>query len=510
MSKLQLLVFEKNTEIDRFKTERDDDITIGRAGENHIRLSNGHVSSRHAMISKENDVWTIHDLGSTNGLKVNGKKVTAQGLNSSDTISIYPYTIKVTISTREKPAYEDITIATAGITRDEGDATVMNNFGLADETRLDRPAVAQPKTSVFKLVRIAALILLLIGMASLLAFQLFGPTHGKQEPTPSVQGKPQPLQKEKPPALIPDLSSRREHKSLLDQAASLIRQGQYSEALNRLSAAVAILPEDEQTLALITDVKGKIHRQEEEKAQEAARLAALRQKLEQGITLAEKRLRAGRFQSARQIIKTLPAEGKNYSQLTSLTDRADKLAQRINLTIARQQKKQAAAKTKKAKKQQQVIDYYENGLRAYQGGDYETAIRQWELAAASKIDIPEPAKARNSLRELRVFLNKAAQPNFSKGMTCYQKADYSCALQQFNMVLEIYPEHRKAADLVADILPKQEEKAKRLYQDGLVYEGINNIEAAIEKWQQALVEMPLATNEYRVKTLRKLRVHGAR
>src|SRR5256886_15086389 len=52
-----------------------DEITIGRQDGNTIRLTERNVSRRHARLVKENGNVLIEDLGSYNGVRVNGEKI---------------------------------------------------------------------------------------------------------------------------------------------------------------------------------------------------------------------------------------------------------------------------------------------------------------------------------------------------------------------------------------------------------------------------------------------------
>ena len=58
--------------------------TIGRAEDNYILLSDGSVSRHHAKIVLEGVVFRIYDLGSGNGVKVNGQKINTHSLKDSD------------------------------------------------------------------------------------------------------------------------------------------------------------------------------------------------------------------------------------------------------------------------------------------------------------------------------------------------------------------------------------------------------------------------------------------
>jgi pSer/pThr/pTyr-binding forkhead associated (FHA) protein len=51
-------------------------VTIGRLEENDIRVDSSSVSSRHAEMTRTDGGYELRDLGSTNGIKLDGKLVT--------------------------------------------------------------------------------------------------------------------------------------------------------------------------------------------------------------------------------------------------------------------------------------------------------------------------------------------------------------------------------------------------------------------------------------------------
>jgi len=61
---------------------------IGRLPSNQIQLPGDKISRRHAEILRENDRWFVADLGSRNGVIVNGRKVDRTELASGDRIEI--------------------------------------------------------------------------------------------------------------------------------------------------------------------------------------------------------------------------------------------------------------------------------------------------------------------------------------------------------------------------------------------------------------------------------------
>lgn len=62
--------------------------TIGRAPDNHILLDDASVSRHHAAVHAKDDMWVIKDLGSKNGVAVNGAPTTHAALKHGDQVRI--------------------------------------------------------------------------------------------------------------------------------------------------------------------------------------------------------------------------------------------------------------------------------------------------------------------------------------------------------------------------------------------------------------------------------------
>ena len=63
-------------------------VTIGRSGENDITLVDFDVSRSHARISFQGGTWIIEDLGSSNGIIFDGKRIDKRALKSGDIFQI--------------------------------------------------------------------------------------------------------------------------------------------------------------------------------------------------------------------------------------------------------------------------------------------------------------------------------------------------------------------------------------------------------------------------------------
>jgi pSer/pThr/pTyr-binding forkhead associated (FHA) protein len=72
---------------DRLEVKRPR-VVIGRSRDCDIQLADANVSRRHAELRQEGASFWIVDLGSTNGIEVNGKRVKRAKLRSGDTITL--------------------------------------------------------------------------------------------------------------------------------------------------------------------------------------------------------------------------------------------------------------------------------------------------------------------------------------------------------------------------------------------------------------------------------------
>lgn len=72
-------------------------VTIGRQQGNTIQLTEKNVSRRHARLVPDGEIWVLEDLGSYNGVKVNGRSVEARvSLREGDVVQIGDYHLALT------------------------------------------------------------------------------------------------------------------------------------------------------------------------------------------------------------------------------------------------------------------------------------------------------------------------------------------------------------------------------------------------------------------------------
>jgi pSer/pThr/pTyr-binding forkhead associated (FHA) protein len=80
---------------------------LGRHEECDVQLNSGKVSRRHCVIAFVDERVVIRDLGSTNGVMINGERVPEGQLNNGDEVAIGNFCYRVRFDEGERPKLED-------------------------------------------------------------------------------------------------------------------------------------------------------------------------------------------------------------------------------------------------------------------------------------------------------------------------------------------------------------------------------------------------------------------
>jgi pSer/pThr/pTyr-binding forkhead associated (FHA) protein len=76
-------------------------VTLGRAAEADVVLDDASVSSQHAALELFDGGYRLRDLGSTNGVRVNGASVNVAELKHGDRVELGSLCLRYVVSERE-------------------------------------------------------------------------------------------------------------------------------------------------------------------------------------------------------------------------------------------------------------------------------------------------------------------------------------------------------------------------------------------------------------------------
>ncbi len=118
-----------------------DEITIGRQEGNTIRLTERNVSRRHAKLVRESSRVLVLDLGSSNGIRVNGDRITGQvQVGDGDLVQIGDYDLAVQRE-EEQVSAPTLPLASAKLTR----APIDNALTVPALPTVSAPTVQLPE-----------------------------------------------------------------------------------------------------------------------------------------------------------------------------------------------------------------------------------------------------------------------------------------------------------------------------------------------------------------------------
>lgn len=103
MPRVTITVPEKNAQPYRFQLDRQL-VTLGRGSENDIAIDSGSVSVLHAEMRRIEGGYELRDLGSTNGIKLDGVREDVIPLRSGATVKIGDVSFDFLLSDEEREA----------------------------------------------------------------------------------------------------------------------------------------------------------------------------------------------------------------------------------------------------------------------------------------------------------------------------------------------------------------------------------------------------------------------
>ena len=104
-----------------------DQATIGRSSTADIRLKDDTISRRHAKLSFSNDTWSITDLESKRGTKLNGKRIKQSKLKHGDSIGVGSYQLRLINKDHDPLRPQDTSIAMWTKTDQVNDITTIGS-----------------------------------------------------------------------------------------------------------------------------------------------------------------------------------------------------------------------------------------------------------------------------------------------------------------------------------------------------------------------------------------------
>ncbi|NIN92907.1 PorV/PorQ family protein [bacterium] len=237
------------------------------------------------------------------------------------------------------------------------------------------------------------------------------------------------------------------------------------------------------------------------------------------FTQGEKYYKKGDLISARAMFEEIIAlnpdhrEAKNYINtieqrfgevVDSIFGRGVSYYEQANYLKALDDMKKVLTLNPEHEKAKQYVTLIEDKLRELEKIKLELRMKQEEKRKRRKIsaslkkglsyyESKQWVKAINSFNEIlalapdhKVALKHIVICYYAQGLTLYKEGKLLEALHMFNNVLRLYPEHEEAQKKISQVNEECKEKAEEYNRQGLVEYTKGNLKEAIEAWENAL------------------------
>ncbi len=429
-------------------------LMIGRSARCDLVIEDPTVSREHLLIEFRDGRFKAANQNPNNATLKNGESIQSAVLATGDILTVGPARLRLALS---------------------GPGAAASGPGILARLAGNR-----------KLAAVAVVVLFLV-IAAL--YFLSGPEKTPQDTV--VEGE---RTKER---AIEDAEYMRKVMTLLIQARRLADEGQDEQAMARLTALLEIDSGNEEARELAASLRGRIEARAAEARQREAQAQAAREQALPLVQKARELLAAGDTAGARQALEQARGTGADLPEAREVLAGVE----------AREQTAQREAEERKkaeAQERAHLVALYDEAEAALAADAPYRALVAYRRLAEEETDPGRAAVVKKKAAEIQDALVKRIMPDFTLGQKLYAQKKYGEAFKVWARVLAVYPEAKETRAKVAELAPRLEADAKRLYEEGLVYEGLGERETARARWREVLETMPLQDNDYYRKASAKL------
>jgi tetratricopeptide (TPR) repeat protein len=494
---LKIKVFENAHSFFEKEFSTDADVRVGRAEHCELLLRSKRVSREHCRLFFQNGQWQAEDLNSQNGIRLNGVKIQSDTLKNGDSLQIGDFRLEIMLppdmaedQTGAPPVPEEDDRTVLLGSPEASDLTVVRSIDFSDDKTSDG-MIGKAIQPFFKNKRLlaAAVGIIFVLLIIVLIFT-------SSNDTPDPEKVLLPAEQKKTEAML-DMEGQHRIRVYLQSGKELFDAGNYNEALVRFQAVLKVAPDNETALAYVSQSREKIVEAEE---QRRAAADEEKQRMERVATITSRARQAflkSDYAHAIEIIAEAAFLAPNDPSVTSL---------QTEITSALDNEKIQKEKTLVQNKETLALikQHFDKGQQYYDQGKYHEALKEWDQVLATGMDTLETAHVRHAVPHIKTLLEDDVRKDYEKGITYFKSRDYTRAVSYLQKVSQVLPGYQDTEKKLAEAVNELEAQAKKLFQEGLVYEGIGQNEKAAAKWREVVKVMPVESNKYYQKALEKL------
>jgi len=496
----------------------DGETLVGRSSAAAIRVSEPLVSSSHCKIVKRGSVFALVDLGSENGTYVNGVRVKDKELEHGTQIRVGPLTFYFAADGVE-PEPGSIELIHA-VQSPQPQMAQMAQLApaAADATAPDihTPAASEPaqaKRGLAALPRVALIGGGFLGIVVLLIALIL------------IRSPEDKAEREFQEVFQANLSAeeRERIEEYQTRATDYEQRENFGLALEQYRKILVLDETHQQALAESARLEERLEQQAEVDAAQAQedreRMAQVASLTEQSDALVAEH----KFDDARVLLEEALALAPDSEVLASkrvgtYVSQGD-YERRSSSTRARQayqkaleldpdnadarrgvgridQSRRSAQQSKK-----RVDELTEAGLTELRREEYRDAYRSF--SEVLKLE-PGNARAQEFRDQAGTLLEQQVQPIYEDGVRLYNADELSAAMERFQRVLELHPDHADTRSFIARAIERVRSEAVDLYKRAYIYEGLGRSREALALYQESLALLPDPSEEYHQKAAERI------
>ena len=523
----------------------NDTIVLGRSMDADITVPDTRASRKHAQITFADGNFIIEDLNSGNGIKVNGHVVDKYLLHSQDKISIgntvlefivvdpsefetpdeasialdfdpdAPTQVGTRLNKEETVSNLDLAAFQAAETEVVGEGTVgvsnntlessyyddnflsdtaFNTSYTTNEDLLAAGEVEKPKKNVLKSFYLIIALFFVIALIAIV--WMYSADRSEKKEIANVQ------KSNLRETLDSGLTVEEEELAVkyYNSAKAYYEGEEYQNAITEAKRAIDIYPGFIQAREIIKyshealdEQKTKALRDEERFKQEEHF-----NEMEDLLNEADRLLIAKKYRQALIPIKNILKLEEDHDEALAMLEEAQ---------AGLKGRKQSALARIQARKE--MLNRFQAAEKLYKKKDYIKALKAYNrvlvMGRRTSPGTYDKAKTRYKTSEKRII--KKLKPKIIDAQEKMNTLDYSSSLKILNSVLKKYPAHKKAKTLRVKAFEELTLQVRKIYQEALVMESINDLEDANEGYQKILKLAP-SDHEYYKKSLEKLKKYN--
>ncbi len=513
------LYFEEGQANCQIREILDGEIVLGRSPECDIVLNDQKASRQHARILRRGLSIVLEDLGSVNGVYLNGQQIKESStLSGEDRIRIADTEFRVGIMSNDYIAkQESLVESVPEIEQDEFVPSQEENgiFEQVEESPIEEAAPSivgiapelQSKKTLLDKFRALPKMQQSLGVAVVLALFWFLMDDTK----PVVVKKAAPAPASTSPLVakdaaktvatsfeaLPDLQKRfieAQHGLAFDYYT----HKEYDKAIFEISKIFSIIQDfkdSQEILRYAKEGKKKLEAMEDERKKKADEMR-LKAKVEALVIETSKKMKEKKYDDAREL----------FAQVLSIDPDNPAVADWRRIVESFEEKKRLQAEkdsiqrdlNKNAKK------IAANADALYQEERYYDAVTVYKKVLTSGAELPGLMRhARAQIDAAARALKKKRDPLLEEAQKQEKEAHYEEAIVSYKKVAAIDPRDNSWRDGLARVKLVLHERARGIYTEAILAEGYSEFDEAQKKFRECLKVAPV-DDEYHDRAMRKL------